>query len=78
VNSGYRADLQPPDVARADRMSSVLARRERFEQLHPDVMITTRMEGASLVFEVAEPGKATVAWGEAAAMLDDLEKRYSG
>ena len=45
MNSGFSTQpLHTPEVARANR-SKLLERRERFEQAHPEVSITTRREG---------------------------------
>jgi hypothetical protein len=76
MNSGFRAQpLETPEVGRA-RHGLNMARREEFEQAHPEVSINLRRVDGRLVFEVSEPGKAAVAWDDANAMLDDLEKRY--
>jgi hypothetical protein len=58
------------------RTPSAVVRRERFARHHPEIPITARREGTSLVFEVAEPGKEAELYNDPDAMMNDLEARY--
>jgi hypothetical protein len=70
----------PPLPRRKDdhtpRTPSAVVRRERFAGNHPDIPITARREGTSLVFEVSEPGNAPELYDDPDAMMNDLEARY--
>jgi hypothetical protein len=73
--TGKVEPLPTPEVARARRRLA-LDRRERFTVKHPEIDIRAKREtGGRLAFYVTEPG-LEVAWLDATAMMDDLEKRY--
>lgn len=73
---GGRPPLPMRKDDRAQRTPSAAERRERFTRKHPEIPITTRREGARLIFEVSEPNRPAAAYDDPDAMMDDLEKRY--